>query len=137
MDASTDDRRHALPRVLAAFDRAIGLDSTLRTSVAVAAPAAYVPPKVAMPMALPPAAVTPSAAAPARAASLPESSLLAPGDRAARTAQLAEIAARHAATCPHCTRATGWTNLVFGEGAPDAAVMFVGEAPGETEDRAG
>ncbi|MFM9180791.1 MAG: uracil-DNA glycosylase [Phycisphaerales bacterium] len=137
MDAATDDRRHALPRVLAAFDRAIGLDSTLRTSVAVAAPAASVPPKVAMPVAVPPAAVTPSAAAPVRAASLPESSLRAPGDRAARTARLAEIAARHAATCPHCTRATGWTNLVFGEGAPDAAVMFVGEAPGETEDRAG
>ncbi len=27
------------------------------------------------------------------------------------------------------------TNLVFGEGNPDAKVMFIGEAPGETEDR--
>lgn len=137
MDAATDDRRHALPRVLAAFDRAIGLDSTLRPSVAVAAPAASEPPKAAMPVAVPIAPVAPSAAAPARAASIPDSSLRAPGDRADRAARLGEIAARHAATCPHCTRATGWTNLVFGEGAPDAAVMFVGEAPGETEDRAG
>lgn len=139
MDAATDDRRHALPRVLAAFDRAIGLDSTLRPSVAVAAAAASEPPKAAMPVAVPTAAVAPSAAAPTvfRAARIPESSLRAPGDRADRVARLGEIAARHAATCPHCTRATGWNNLVFGEGAPDAAVMFVGEAPGETEDRAG
>ena len=137
MDAATDDRRHAPSRVLAAFDRAIGLDSTLRPSVAVAAPAASVPPTVAMPVPGPTAAVMPSAAAPARAASIPESSLRAPGDRADRAARLEEIAARHAATCPHCTHATGWTNLVFGEGAPDATVMFVGEAPGETEDRAG
>lgn len=26
-------------------------------------------------------------------------------------------------------------NLVFGEGSPDCQVMFIGEAPGETEDR--
>ncbi len=29
----------------------------------------------------------------------------------------------------------GQANLVFGEGDVDAAVMFIGEAPGETEDR--
>jgi len=27
------------------------------------------------------------------------------------------------------------TNLVFGEGSPEAAVLFVGEAPGQTEDQ--
>lgn len=27
------------------------------------------------------------------------------------------------------------TNLVFGEGSPDSKVVFIGEAPGETEDR--
>jgi len=31
----------------------------------------------------------------------------------------------------------GYTNLVFGEGDPEAAIMFVGEAPGEEEDRTG
>ena len=36
--------------------------------------------------------------------------------------------------CPLCETAT---NIVFGEGSPDAAVMFVGEAPGAMEDRAG
>lgn len=64
--------------------------------------------------------------------------VLAPaGDPAARAALLAEIEARHAATCPHCTTATGHTRLVFGEGAASAELMFVGEAPGESEDRTG
>jgi DNA polymerase len=44
---------------------------------------------------------------------------------------------RHERSCPHCTCATGHTRLVFGEGSPAAAVMFVGEAPGEEEDRTG
>ncbi|MFZ9914444.1 MAG: uracil-DNA glycosylase [Phycisphaerales bacterium] len=43
----------------------------------------------------------------------------------------------HAAQCPHCTAATAHTRLVFGEGNPDAEIVFVGEAPGETEDRLG
>ncbi len=39
-----------------------------------------------------------------------------------------------------CRRCKLWrtrTNLVFGEGSPTAALMFVGEAPGEEEDREG
>lgn len=59
------------------------------------------------------------------------------GDSSARAALLAEIEARHAATCPHCTTATGHTQLVFGEGAASAELMFIGEAPGEAEDRTG
>ncbi|MFM1867433.1 MAG: hypothetical protein RL591_841 [Planctomycetota bacterium] len=43
----------------------------------------------------------------------------------------------HAASCPHCTTVTGYTNLVFGEGNADAELVFVGEAPGESEDLAG
>ncbi|MDA1007780.1 MAG: uracil-DNA glycosylase [Planctomycetota bacterium] len=43
----------------------------------------------------------------------------------------------HAAHCPHCLHATGHTRLVFGEGNPDARLMFIGEAPGETEDQLG
>ncbi|MBI1374956.1 MAG: uracil-DNA glycosylase [Phycisphaera sp.] len=31
----------------------------------------------------------------------------------------------------------GWTNVVFGEGDPDADLMFVGEGPGADEDRLG
>jgi uracil-DNA glycosylase family 4 len=43
----------------------------------------------------------------------------------------------HEANCPHCTQAEGWTNMVFGEGNPDAELMFIGEAPGMEEDRTG
>ena len=31
----------------------------------------------------------------------------------------------------------GWTNIVFGDGSPDARLMFVGEAPGADEDAQG
>ena len=44
---------------------------------------------------------------------------------------------RHDETGPHCTTATAHTQTVFGEGAPDAELMFIGEAPGEHEDRTG
>ena len=54
-----------------------------------------------------------------------------------RSALLEALRDRHARDCPHCTRATGHSNLVFGEGSPSADLVFVGEAPGETEDQTG
>lgn len=36
--------------------------------------------------------------------------------------------------CSLCKLSTGRTNLVFGEGNPDARIMFIGEAPGREED---
>ena len=39
--------------------------------------------------------------------------------------------------CLRCQLARTRTNLVFGTGSPDADLMFVGEAPGEDEDRQG
>ncbi len=51
--------------------------------------------------------------------------------------RLALLDQLHARECPHCTTATAHTRLVFGEGNPDAELVFVGEAPGETEDRLG
>ncbi len=47
------------------------------------------------------------------------------------------LRARHDAECAHCTIAQNHTQTVFGEGNPDADLMFVGEAPGEEEDRTG
>jgi len=61
----------------------------------------------------------------------------APVDRAGREAALAELRERHDRECPHCTTATAHTHTVFGEGDPEARLMFVGEAPGETEDQLG
>lgn len=46
---------------------------------------------------------------------------------------LAELAAQ-ASSCTRCRLASGRTNVVFGTGNPRAAVMFVGEAPGQQED---
>lgn len=54
-----------------------------------------------------------------------------------RGSALEALRRRHDASCPHCTVVTGHTQTVFGEGDPDARLMFVGEAPGEEEDRTG
>ena len=41
------------------------------------------------------------------------------------------------AKCVKCRLSQGRTHVVFGEGNPDADIMFVGEAPGADEDRQG
>lgn len=38
---------------------------------------------------------------------------------------------------PHASFITSFTNIVFGEGDPSADLMFIGEAPGEQEDKTG
>ena len=50
---------------------------------------------------------------------------------------LKELRARHDSQCPHCTSVKYHTQTVFGEGNPCAELMFIGEAPGEEEDRTG
>ncbi len=42
-----------------------------------------------------------------------------------------------AASCVACGLAETRTNVVFGVGSPDAALMFIGEAPGRNEDLQG
>jgi DNA polymerase len=42
-----------------------------------------------------------------------------------------------AATCTRCRLAGGRTQVVFGVGDPDAALMFIGEGPGYYEDKQG
>jgi uracil-DNA glycosylase family 4 len=64
---------------------------------------------------------------PPRAAAIP---------RAAREKALAAVAAE-VARCTACRLCEGRTNTVPGEGDPEAAVMFVGEGPGEQEDLSG
>ena len=44
---------------------------------------------------------------------------------------------REAACCRACPLWKDATQTVFGEGPPDAEIMFVGEQPGDREDRAG
>ena len=45
--------------------------------------------------------------------------------------------AQEISNCQSCGLCAGRTHVVFGAGAPDADVMFVGEAPGHEEDRQG
>lgn len=55
----------------------------------------------------------------------------------AMRAQALAALAREVAPCSACKLAKERTQVVFGEGNPAAAVMFVGEAPGREEDRQG
>lgn len=56
-----------------------------------------------------------------------------------KTQQLEALQREHAQACPHCTVRikSGEARAVFGEGNPDAELMFVGEGPGAEEDRLG
>jgi uracil-DNA glycosylase family 4 len=47
------------------------------------------------------------------------------------------LRARYEADAPHKNFVTSFTNIVFGDGDPCARLMFVGEAPGEEEDKTG
>ena len=40
-------------------------------------------------------------------------------------------------SCQRCALADTRTNLVFGDGSPDTPIMFIGEGPGEQEDKQG
>ena len=48
-----------------------------------------------------------------------------------------DIYAAQTASCTRCRLAEGRTQVVFGNGDPNADLMFVGEAPGFHEDKQG
>jgi uracil-DNA glycosylase len=92
-----------------------------------------------MPAAPPPAPLVPEpelrAAPPATlsllGAALPDATV--PGDPAAGLRAIrAELG-----DCRRCRLCEGRKNIVFGEGSPEARVVFVGEGPGQTEDETG
>ena len=60
-----------------------------------------------------------------------------PPSAGSKAERLALLDAAHARECPHCTIATAHTKLVFGEGNPDAELVFIGEAPSDSEDQLG
>lgn len=128
------DGRLSMQQVLARFDQAIGLETSPRTMAGIGAVSEAPASADSAPLT---AAGTPGRAPIASTHVYPPESLRAPGDAADRARRLSEIDARHAASCPHCLASTGHTRLVFGEGAAHAELMFVGEAPGDAEDRAG
>jgi DNA polymerase len=75
----------------------------------------------------------PAAAAP-RSAALPDAPVPAQAPGPQRT--LAEVQAE-LGECTRCRLHTGRTKLVFGDGNPNAELLFIGEGPGESEDLSG
>jgi DNA polymerase len=104
-------------------------------------------PKAPPPLPAPPAPITPRpAAAKASAETVPSlppprpvaaaapAVVLSPAAKAARYAELRQ----RVTACAKCSHlASSRKNVVFGVGSPDAALMFVGEAPGADEDEQG
>ncbi|MEM8756571.1 MAG: uracil-DNA glycosylase [Planctomycetota bacterium] len=80
-----------------------------------------------------------TAATPLPEGSEPEAQTNAPaadhtGDK---RAQLDALLTRYEHDAPHAPYIDSFTKIVFGDGDPDARLMFVGEAPGADEDKAG
>ncbi|HEV8379429.1 MAG TPA: uracil-DNA glycosylase [Tepidisphaeraceae bacterium] len=62
---------------------------------------------------------------------------LPPLPREEKTRLLAELEEQQVRICPKCRLAETRTQTVFGEGDVDAPIFFIGEGPGETEDKTG
>jgi len=54
-----------------------------------------------------------------------------------KIARLKEMDEKEVRGCTRCRLCESRTHTVFGEGSPDAAIMFIGEGPGENEDLQG
>lgn len=54
-----------------------------------------------------------------------------------KRAALDALRARYEQDAPHKNFVTAFTNIVWGDGDPDARLVFIGEAPGEEEDKLG
>jgi uracil-DNA glycosylase len=98
---------------------ASALETLARTLSAAEAPARPVGKQTDAPVTAPPPSVPPTAQA---------------ADKAARLAELRGPVLA-CTKCPQLVKSR--TQVVFGVGNPDAALMFVGEAPGEDEDKQG
>lgn len=99
------------------------------------APAAEAPPATpGKPIPVAPTPVT-APAVPVRV--VVEAKPATPRDRAAQQARLDELRARYEKDAPHTQFVTAHTKIVFGEGDPASRLVFIGEAPGEEEDRTG
>ncbi len=89
----------------------------------------------------------PAAAARAPRLDAPDARIEAPGarqpgldfaeSREARPARTLEEVQRELGECTRCALCEGRNRIVFGDGNPHAALMFIGEGPGEEEDRRG
>lgn len=72
-----------------------------------------------------------------QAATVPDETAISDARETARTAPTVEALREALASFNGCNLRFGARNTVFADGNPDAAVMFIGEAPGRDEDRQG
>ena len=91
----------------------------------------------APPPAAPPPDEQPPAETPKKQSKPPSTRKAAPAVSAEEKAKQLEALRTQMESCDHCELCGTRTNLVFGVGSPDADLMFIGEAPGEDEDKQG
>ncbi len=135
-----DSRRQRALRQFIATDRLLGVEAVPLGALATTAPPASAVPAAAPAVPRPAAPASPPAPPAPSGASLVAPPRRATGpslDRAARLRILADIDTNEVKSCTKCELSRGRTHTVFGEGDPQAQLMFIGEGPGETEDREG
>lgn len=74
---------------------------------------------------------------PAVLTAAPATARLTPLSRDQKLTVLQALNENEVKTCTRCTLCQARTQTVFGEGDPDAEIMFIGEGPGQTEDELG
>ncbi|MEX1091453.1 MAG: uracil-DNA glycosylase, partial [Phycisphaeraceae bacterium] len=129
--AQMDTRARRILRQHVMTDRLLGID---------AVPMGQLQPPT--PLAAPQATATPRPApsAPPGQAPLLRPTSSTPGQELSRDQKLAilqTLDTQEVKGCVKCTLCHGRTQTVFGEGDPDAKLMFIGEGPGQTEDEVG
>jgi DNA polymerase len=129
MAGRRDESRAADARVAPEGVRDLARDLAARVSWERETGVAGYPPATANPVAVGELSEPPGFALEPKPSSLPDAR---PDPRAALLELRAEIG-----DCTRCPLAEGRTELVFGEGSPDARLVFVGEGPGRDEDLSG
>lgn len=133
----SSDRALRILRQHVMTDRLLGADALPKGEVVVSAPAAPVPRDAVLPAEPPPAPAAPRVTRPAPAFAPIVSKATSDMDRQGKIAILDAIDRDEVRGCTKCELCRGRIQTVFGDGDPDAKLMFVGEGPGETEDRLG
>ena len=109
------------------------------TAAATQVPVAADPTALAQPATAPPAEAPPAEAPPAEAppAEAPPQHLDPKQNNTQQTVTSLRAIRAEVQDCTKCKLHAGRQKAVFGEGAPNARVMFIGEAPGAREDQTG
>lgn len=131
-------RQHAQTSRLMGVDfvpvyRAGGAEAVSQAGAVAQVPGVEPPPAPVPPAPTPVPPAAPTAPSPVVVEAKPAT----PRDRVTQQARLDDLRTRYEKDAPHRSFVTAHTKIVFGEGDPAARLVFIGEAPGEEEDRTG